>query len=88
LLKTFEMSLRGPKGRGNLFRNGQKKPSLFLRLLRFARNDEPWPDVFNRAIKPEKASFMQSISLLFGENNYKSLDQRKCLKNKTLPDTG
>ncbi len=31
---------------------------------------------------------MQNISLLFGENNYKSLDQRKCLKNKTLPDTG
>jgi len=51
------MSLRGPKGRGNLLRDGQtsassrwgaahrspsvepKKPSLSLRLLRFARND-------------------------------------------------
>ncbi len=28
------MSLRGPKGRGNLLCDGQKKPSLSLRLLR------------------------------------------------------
>ncbi len=27
------MSLRGPKGRGNLLCDGQKKPSLCLRLL-------------------------------------------------------
>jgi len=28
------MSLRGPKGRGNLLCDGRKKPSLCLRLLR------------------------------------------------------
>ena len=32
----YEMSLRGPKGRGNLLRDRQKKPSLCLRLFRSA----------------------------------------------------
>ena len=44
-----KMSLRGPKGRGNLLPDEQKKPSLSLRLLRFARNDGLWADVFNKA---------------------------------------
>jgi len=35
-----------------------------------------------------KTSFIRNISLLFGENNYKSFGQRKRLKNKTLPDKG
>jgi hypothetical protein len=34
-----QKSLRGPKGRGNLFLNRSKKPLLPMRLLRFARND-------------------------------------------------
>jgi hypothetical protein len=33
------MSLRGPKGRGNLLHNRRKDSPLPLRLLRFARND-------------------------------------------------
>jgi len=41
-----KMSLRGPKGRGNLLNKRQKKPSLCLRLLRSARNDNLRPDVF------------------------------------------
>jgi len=49
------MSLRGPKGRGNLLRDGQKKPSLSLRLLRF---------VFNRALDVLKASEGQGGVLL------------------------
>ncbi|MBL7185649.1 MAG: hypothetical protein ISS70_04935 [Phycisphaerae bacterium] len=43
------LSLRGPKGRGNLSRNVQRGPSLSLRLLRFARNDGLWLSVFCRA---------------------------------------
>jgi len=37
--KLARTSLRGPKGRGNLVPYGQKKRSVCLRLLRFARND-------------------------------------------------
>ena len=51
-----KMSLRGPKGRGNLLRDKQKKLSLCLRLLRSARNDNLWSDVFC------KANTKQSVS--------------------------
>jgi len=49
-----KMSLRGPKGRGNLLSNRQKKPSLCLRLLRSARNDNLRPDVFYKATQEYK----------------------------------
>ena len=44
------ISIGGRKGRGNLLRYKQKKPSLRLRLLRYARNDILHPDVSYRAI--------------------------------------
>jgi hypothetical protein len=47
--KLCEMSLPGPKGRGNLARDSQQKLSLDLKLLRSARNDFLCPDVFYKA---------------------------------------
>jgi len=55
--------------------------------LRLAAGQAASTDLFGGGLAG-KASFMRNISLLFGENNYKSLSQRKCLKNKILPDTG
>jgi len=40
------VSLRDPKGRGNLLCCGRQIPSLCLRLLRFARNDRCWQASF------------------------------------------
>ena len=62
-----KMSLRGPKGRGNLLRYGQKKTSLCLRLLRSARNDDLRLDVFYKVIQKHKKIYLSILQiLLFG----------------------
>jgi len=63
-----KMSLRGPKGRGNLLNKRQKKPSLCLRLLRSARNDNLRPDVFYKATQEYKkinAYILQALLFIY-----------------------
>jgi len=61
------MSLRGLKGRGNLLRDSQQKPSSSLRLLRSARNDGLWPDVFYKAFL---VLIMIPEFLIFGKEQF------------------
>ena len=65
-----DLSLRGPKGCGNLLCYKEKKLSLRLRLLRYARNDVLHTDVFYRELFTNFHSSFISIHYLLPTMNY------------------